>query len=321
MIDTLSAGLSVMVRHAWLLILPIAFDLFLWLAPPLAMGGALHKLAFPPINLNSVLVGAPDPELATQLQTTYDTLSTQISQTNFWGWAIPSGLFFPSVMVGVNQSGTDVFWALETPFAFFGAFVGLTLFGILVNVIWLHTVAYATTHNPALLRVTAILQSFIRLLGLGLLLLLILLGAFVVTFIFASVIALILPGAATVIATLIMLVGVWWAVWIGVQLYFTIASLVVGGKGIIGAPNSSLFLLRRHPDNPYWRSCYGFICITVILSWGFIFIWQSLMGNSIGRVVSIVGNAALGTGVTAAMMLFYHQRTADQPTEEKSVTI
>lgn len=321
MIDTLSAGLSVMARHIWLLILPIAFDLFLWLAPPLAMGGGLHRIAFPPLNLNSILVGASDPEFATQLQATYDGLALQVSQTNFWSAAIPSGLFFPSVMVMVNQSGTDVFWALDTPIAFLSALVGLTLLGILVNVAWLHAVAYAATHNPALLKASAILQSFIRILGLGVLIALILLGAFVVTFLLFSVLAILVPGVAVALLTLILLFGVWWAVWIGVQLYFTIASFVLGGKGIIGAPNSSAFLLRRHPDNPHWRSGYGFIVITVILSWGFTFIWNSLMPNSIGRLVSIIGNAALGTGITAAMMLFYHQRTNYQPTKEQPVTI
>jgi hypothetical protein len=321
MIDTLSAGLSVMARHAWLLIIPIAFDLFLWLAPPLAIGGTLHEVTFPPLNIRSMLVGAPDPELATQLQSTYDGLALQISQTNFWGLAVPSGLFFPSVMVTVNQSGTDVFWALDTPLALVGAFVGLTLLGILMNVVWLHAVAYATTHNPAVLKVTAILQSFVRVLGLGVLILLILLGSLVVTFLFFSVMALLLPSLAVAVLTLVLLFGIWWAVWIGVQLYFTIASLVMGGQGIIDAPNASAFLLRRHPDNPHWRSGYGFIFITVILSWGFAFIWQSLMPTSIGRVVSIIGNAALGTGITAAMMLFYHQRTNTQPTKEKPVTI
>jgi len=321
MIDTLSAGLSVMARHAWLLIIPIAFDLFLWLAPPLAIGSHFQQSIFPPLNIHSLLVGAPDPELATQLQSTYDGMALQISQTNFWGWTVPSGLFFPSVMVGVNQSGTDVFWALETPLTFFGAFLGLTLLGILMNVVWLHAVAYATTHNPAMLKVTAILQSFVRLVGLGVLILLILLGALVVTFLLVSVIALLVPGIAVAALTLLLLFAVWWAVWIGVQLYFTIASLVMGGQGIVAAPSASAFLLRRHPDNPHWRSGYGFIFLTVILSWGFAFIWQSLMATSMGRLVGIIGNAALGTGIAAAMMLFYSQRTTSQPIKEQPVTI
>lgn len=320
MIDTLSAGLAVMARHAWLLILPIAFDLFLWLAPPLAIGQPLLQAAFPPLNLSSMLVGSPDPELAPQVQAMYDSLSQQIGQTNFWGWAVPTGLFFPSVMVGAATTPTDVFWSLDNPVAFFTAFIGLTLLGVLVNVSWLHTVAYTITHNPAMLKITTILRSFARVVGLGLLILLILLGAFVVAFLFTAVLALLIPGAAVTLLTFLLLFGMWWAVWIGVQLYFTIAALIIGRHGIVGAPNESAYLLRRHPDNRYWRSGYGFIFITVILSWGFAFIWQSLTGTPVGRLISIVGNAALGTGITAAMMLFYIQRTNSQP-KEQPVTI
>ncbi len=320
MIDTLSAGLALMARHAWLLILPIAFDLFLWLAPPLVIGESLRQAAFPPLNLSSMLVGSPDPDLATQTQALYDGLSQQISQINFWGWAVPSGLFFPSVMVGATVTPTDIFWSLDNPIGFFSAFIGLTLLGVLMNVSWLHTVAYAITNNRAMLKITAILRSFVKVVGLGLLILLILLGAMVVMSLFVAVIALLLPGAAVTVFTLLFLFGVWWAVWIGVQLYFTIAAMIIGEHGIVAAPNDSAHLLRRHPDNPHWRSGYGFIFITVILSWGFAFIWQSLTGTPAGRLISIIGNAALGTGITAAMMLFYVQRTNSQP-KEQPVTI
>ncbi len=322
MIDTLSAGLSVMARHVWLLILPIAIDLFLWLAPPLAIGKSLLQNILPPLDIRSLLVGSPDPEIAAQAQTMYDGFIQQLALTNFWGWMVPGGLFFPSVMVGAGSPPTDVFWALNTPLTFFSAFIGLTLLGVLVNVSWLHSIAYAITHNAAMLKTSAILRSFRNVIALGLLILLIAIGTLFAASLLLAVITLLLPGLGGVLSTLILLFAIWWIVWIGVQLYFTIAALIMEGQGVIAAPNASATLLRRHPDNPHWRSGYGFIFISVILSWGFAFIWQSLMPNPVGRLVGIIGNAALGTGITAAMMLFYYQRTNPiQPTKEQPVTI
>lgn len=322
MIDTLSAGLSVMARHVWLLILPIAIDLFLWLAPPLAIGKTLLQTALPPLNIQSLLAGSPDPEIATQAQTMYDGFSQQLALTNFWGWVVPSGLFLPSVMVGAGSTPTDVFWSLDTPLTFFSAFIGLTLLGVLANVSWLHAIAFAITQNAAMLKTSAILRSFLNVIGLGLLILLIVVGTIFAASLFLAVITLLLPGLGGILSTLILLFAVWWVVWIGVQLYFTIAALIMERQGVFAAPNASATLLRRHPDNPHWRSGYGFIFISVILSWGFAFIWQSLMPNPVGRLVGIVGNAALGTGITAAMMLFYYQRTHPiQSTKEQPITI
>jgi hypothetical protein len=326
MIDTLSTGLGVMVRNSWLLVLPIAFDLFLWFAPPLIMGDALHQAVMPSLNFKTFLAGAPDPETVVQAQQMYDSMALQVAQTNFWSWGVPNWLFFPSAMVGTSiapvvptadlgaLAANDSAWVMNTPISFISMFVALSLLGVLVNVAWLHTVAFAITQNAAFLKVALILRSFLNVVALLVLALFIFIGLTLIASLFVAVLTLVLPGGAT-IATLLLLAGAWWLVWIGVQLYFTIAALIVGRHGLVGAPNSSATLLRRHTDNPYWRSGYGFIAITFILTWGFAIIWHSLMVTPVGRMVSIVGNAALGTGIAAAMMLFYYQRIQPQPKE------
>ncbi len=293
-----------MVRHPWLLLLPIVFDVLMWAVPPLTIGPILQREVFAPFNPQNIIASpAADPQMVAQLTELYQVLNQQLGTLNMWGWFVPTGLFWPSVMVGTAANVGGAVWAIEEPLAILGIFIGLTLFGILINVIWLHGVAFATTHHPPLLHASVILRSFLRVVGIAITLLLILLGGLFALSMVLSLITLLLPGVGPILATFLGLASLWLVFWVGVQLYVTAATVVVGNQGVLKAPVISASFIRFH----FW-SALGFILICTILTGGFGLIFNSLRSTPAGTLISIIGNAALGTGIATAMVVFFAQR-------------
>ena len=55
----------------------------------------------------------------------------------------------------------------------------------------------------------------------------------------------------------------------------------------------------------------GLLLLTTLILWGFGLIWQRLASTSLlGALVVIFGNAVLITGLTAARLIFYRERSA-----------
>ena len=111
------------------------------------------------------------------------------------------------------------------------------------------------------------------------------------------------PAVAQAAVGCFILTALWLIFWLWLHFYFTVAAIVEGAQGAIRAPLASLRLVRRH----FW-SAVGFILLCVLLNTGFQVVWSLMAGNAAGRLLGIAGNAALGTGLAAAMILFFRER-------------
>lgn len=304
-----------MIQNPWLLLLPVLFDLFYWFAPPLILGPELVTILltpFDPQGANAALL-ATRPELMAEFPALYESMEELVSEFNLWQFFISSYLFWPTILAGQVPDAESISamqkigWQLTN----FGhvalSLIGVIVVGLFFNVFWLHGIAYSVQKKEngianlaTLLRQTA--QHGLRLLIMGLVFLTIFFGGlFPLSFVLA-VIMLLLPGVGACLYSIAIVLILWLLFWLAIHLYFTVAAVIVADQSLLQAPWLSIRLVRR-----FFRSGLGFILICTLLTWGFQVVWNGF-SSEIGRLVSIIGNAALGTAIAAAMMIFFGER-------------
>jgi hypothetical protein len=85
--------------------------------------------------------------------------------------------------------------------------------------------------------------------------------------------------------------------------YFLLDAMFVYRAGPIRAARMS-FSVARFNFTDSWR----FAATSILIAGGVIQIWNVLIGNPPGIVISLLANALLGTGLSIASMMFFHDR-------------
>jgi hypothetical protein len=314
-IDTLSAGISLMGRNLSLLLLPILFDLFYWLMPPLRLGPELIALLVSPFDPQGANAALVTGELASDMALVYEMVELQLSQLNIWGFFVPSLLFWPSALTGqVSEvapisllQGEGVIWQLNSFMDVLLVLMGLMLAGLVVNVFWLHTIACSVQQRAWLGELLMLwrktVRDSLRLLIMALVFLFIGGGALFMLSIILGIIMLLLPTVGVLLYSVVTIGLLWLIFWLLVHLYFTLAAMMLANQGLLAAPLLSMRLVRHD-----FRSAMTLIGLSMLLSWGFQLVWSWLAPVELGLIISIFASAALGTAITMAMMLFFTQR-------------
>jgi hypothetical protein len=314
-IETLSAGYTAVNRQLWVLLLPILVDVFLWLGPHVSYS----PLVGPAVTnatewTRQVALGprrAPrNLDLVNGLEQSRQWLIAQADEVNGMGalaWgpiALPSlgGLPGPADNVAFVDGWADGLTLL-------GACSGL---GLLLGGWFYGGLAGASTgarrgpieagrHAPwavvHVLGLVAVLFAAGLVLGLPVLLLI----AF--TAVVSPPVAVlggILLGAA-------LLFGM-------VHLFFAVDAIFVSRAGPLAAIQRSVVVVRRH-----LVPSITLIVLTWLILAGMARVWDVLASTlqfPFGAALGILGNAYIASGLIAAGMIFYTQRTGD-PVEQR----
>ncbi len=312
-IETVSAGIGVVARNPWLLLLPVLADLFFWLAPPLRLAPGLVEMLVAPFEPAgaATLPGT----LGNDVGAVYEALNGLLGETNLWTFLLLPFLFWPTLAGRPSPSptvGAEGALQVGQIGSVLGILVALALFGLWLNVFWLHIVADSRREGETLswaslpVRARQSVRHALRWLLLFMGLIALLVGLLVPLSIGVAVVTLVVPAIGQGLASLLTLGTSWGALWVGLHLYFSIAAIVLDDVPVLQAARQSLAVVRRH----FWGAL-GFIGLGMLLSAGFQGIWGWLSAvSAAGHGTSIVANAALGTTIAAAMFLFYEQRRA-----------
>jgi hypothetical protein len=297
-----------MVRHPWLLLLPIVLDLFFWSGPPLVMSEGLIERIVAPFDPTGPNAAALSGELAADLPAMVETLRAQLSSLNLWTLLIPVLLFWPTVLAG-QGAGTAMLpaWQVSSLGQVLLISLSLMALGLALNVFWLHGLARSLREQPWLAQIVTVLRQSLRhalrLVAIGLLLLAALLGFLVPATFGLALVSLLVPALGQLLTSLLAIGTLWLSLWFMLHLYFTVAAVIVEDQGVLQAPWSSFQIVRRF----FW-STLGFILISTLLSVGFQLIWVRIDASAMGRMISVLGNAMLGTAIALAMLIFFKQR-------------
>jgi hypothetical protein len=312
-IETLSAGYAAVNRQPWVLLLPILLNLFLWLGPHVSYSPLVGPVVTDATEWTRQVALGPrrvvprDPNVLNGLEQSRQWLIARTDDTNgfnalVWGpLGLPSvdGLPGPSDEIAfVNGWGDGI--------ALLGACIGLSL---LLGGWFYGGLAGASSGRDAspLAACRRIPRAVLDVLGLVAVLFgaLLLFGVPVLLLIgFTAVVS---PPVA-VLGTLMLIAGVLFA---GLHLFFSIPAIFISKAGPLAAIQRSVGLVRKH----LWASL-ALILLTWLILAGMDRVWDLLatqLQSPFGAVLGILGNAYVASGLIAAGMVFYTQRTESSP--------
>jgi hypothetical protein len=309
-IETLSAGYAAVNRQPWVLLLPILLNVFLWLGPHVSYSPLVGPLVTSatewtrqmtlsprrPVIENEALSG-PDLDQVRQW------LIARSDDINGFEALVWSPLGIPN-LTSLSTASDDVAFVngWGDGVALLGACIGL---GLLLGAWFYGGLAVASQNQGGgplaagrrvprgvldVIGLMAILLGVSILLGLPVLLLI-------------GFTALVSPPVA-VLGSLLLMAGLLYAT---IHLFFSVAAIFVSGAGPLTAIQRSVGTVRRH----LWPSI-ALIVLTWLILAGMGRVWELLASYApapFGVLLGILGNAYVASGLIAAAMIFYIQRS------------
>ena len=100
-----------------------------------------------------------------------------------------------------------------------------------------------------------------------------------------------------------LLAGVAIGMWGLFHLFFAAHGILLYEMGVVRAALSSVALVRQ-----YRYSAVGLLLVAVVIGLGLTTVWNMPPSNSWMRLIAIIGNAFVNTGIVAATFVYYRER-------------
>lgn len=301
-IDALSAGLEGVLRHPWLLLIPVALDLFLWVGPRLE-APLLYRQFEPTLR-----------QLVTEMPSSNARLAAQelgvMLEDFFTHYNIFSALSVSLVGVPVINAGSRVL-ALESPLlvwqvadldTYLLTVIAATLLGLFGAALYWSLLG-GHVRGERLAPSNWLRESW-RMWKLLVLLLLCLI-AFVFMSVFPlSMLMLTLAAFSPGLASLVPLLAFGFLGWLILMAVFTPHGLALYRVTLSQALRMSMLVVRYN-----FAPTLGLLTLAFSISMGMNLIWEGVPFNSILRLIAVIGNAVIGTGLILASLLYYQNRS------------
>jgi hypothetical protein len=193
------------------------------------------------------------------------------------------------------------------------------LAGLLLAAFCVALLAQETRDEPIDLRYTVALafRSWIKLL-------LMLMGAAVIVLGITSgismmgvLLSLLSTSLAALVTNVLIMLVVWFAVYVGVLLYFAPQAIVLDDVSIFKAFGGSFRVVRRQ-----LLPTVGFIILVNLIETGLLLVWRGLLSSATTILIAMVGNGYVTTGLVMATLIYYRDRyTRSQTAPTPSVTV
>ncbi|MCI0475774.1 MAG: hypothetical protein L0Y55_05965 [Anaerolineales bacterium] len=294
--DVLSGGFELIWLNPWILLIPIALDLFLWLGPQLNAQPIFQQM----ITVLALSVPANAPAETTQnIELLQKILQTASESVNVLG-VLAAGM--PSV-IGLQPPAAEnarAQFVIGDPFALSGVVIVLGFGAALMTSGYLEMTARPVRNETdARTFVARWLRSCVDLI---LLAILIVVGLSVLM-IPVTLIAGIFSLASQGLGSFLMLGGMMLMFWAMLYLVFAVPAIFVSRANAPQALLNSVSIFRFD----FW-SAIGLVFIVYLVRAGFGIVWQFFDTNTWGVVFDVIANAFLSSALIAAEMIFYNNR-------------
>lgn len=302
-IDAVSAGLDLVRKRPWTLLVPMGFDALLWFLPRLSLAPLFRPFTQEMLNAATL---AADPQA---IEETRQALGQFVESFNLLGFVVtvlnaltrlPSLLAvdssdvpspIPSLAYSRPIDSAALAFILFVPLFF------LCLFAVAVYLEWIAQGARPLAVEPRGAWVVRVGRLWLRLILFALLL-----AAFTLFAGLLLTLAQLLIGNPAIASFLALLITVA-LFWLFIYFFFVPSALTVSQVGVFAALRKSILLYRA-----YFWSTLGLVVLSVFLDRGLALIWSGLAVTTIGVAVGIIANAYIGTSLLAASMVFYQDR-------------
>jgi hypothetical protein len=303
-IEAFSAGLDTVLRHPWLLLIPVLLDLFLWVGPRL-QAPALYRSFEPALRQLTTEMSSSEARLAAQ--ELGKAIERFFTQYNLFAWLSVGLIGVPVINGGSDATlklvtgSLPIMWQVDSFDGYLLLFVLCSLIGLFISALfWSMLGDYVrgeTFQTARWLR-----QSF-EIWKKLLLLMITVVGLALLSIFPLSMVMLTLSAFSAGLASLVPLLAMGMAAWIILVCMFTPHGLALYHMTLSRAVSTSTMIVRAN-----FTPTVGLAVIAIAISFGTGLIWEALAADSWLRLVAIAGNAIIGTGLITASLLFYQNR-------------
>jgi hypothetical protein len=302
-IDAFSAGFAMVTRRLWLIVLPVLLDCYLWRGPRLSILPLMRRVAEFLQGLPSAGFGGVSPAAVSQAleQAGQDLNLFSLLQNGLMG--------VPSLVAWSASEGDGYRWGGVVEVGGWGALVGsslaLLVTGVLIGSIYLSLLAVAVPPEPGSFGGLGrrIGHCWVWAMAWGLLLLVLALSLNVGISVILVPVALLNEALAQGLLSVLWFLSMVLGFWLAFSTFFTVPALALQRIGLVRAIGFSYHVVRRN----VWATL-GLILLSLLIEVGFGQIWARLSIGSWQTLLGILGNAYIGSGVTAAGLIFYLDR-------------
>jgi len=302
LVETLSAGYNLAVKRIWLIFIPMALDIYLWLGP---------RLSIRPLTGFLLKLWLPSEQIPAELQSFLDLnrqfLETMGQEVNLFSLLSSNLMGMPSYLTGGVPEGitaSSITWGESGSVLVVLALIPLLLAaGLFLGSIYLGAIAQVTRSGTVNLNhlIRRVWRYWLLILLFGVLLIVV----FSIVGLPVFMLVALLEIFSSTVARFVLLGAGGLLMWALFHLFFVPHAIVIGESNLLPAVWNSMIVVGRN----FW-STLGLIILMNLIQSGFTVIWDNLSVNAPLTALSIAGNAFIGTGLAAASLVFYRDRLA-----------
>lgn len=294
-IDALTAGFTLVARRFWILLIPAALNVFLWMGPRLSVAPLAQQLA----DMLQTSAALSSGQYGDAIKEASQMLAQWGDSTNLFAL-----LAVAMPYLGVVSRGAVVGTLANWPLAIVAA-ASLLAVGTYLAVTYLTLIARQVRRDGSTVRAffARATVNWLRLVALGGLLLGVALVLLVPAAMLTGVVGLLSVGGAMVLASLTAWGAVLAGIWLYFYLFFVTDAIVLDGAALRLAVARSLAIVRRNTG-----ASMVLVLATMLLTAGLGVIWDAIGGTVAGVAVGIIANAYVGSALVAASLIFYASR-------------
>jgi hypothetical protein len=297
LIPTFVSGFNSIANHIYLILFPLALDLFLWLGPLIRIKNLVQPVIERTIqDMSSVYPS----ETIQMMQATKDAILQFFEHFNllFTLRTFPIGV--PSLILGIAPLDNPIRHLTinevsSSTIALVIVIVCL-LVGLIVGSIYFGLIALVANGKPLNFDVTQFLNQIKTSLVYFLLVVLLAIGLALPVICLSSSIAAFLPSLGSIPFFIIGLI----LVWLLLPFVFSPHGIFAGQQTAFGSIGTSIRLVRK-----YLPGTGLFFLIAILLSQGLDMLWATPAENDWLILVGILGHAFISSGVLAASFVYY----------------
>jgi hypothetical protein len=303
-IEALSAGFDIVLRHPWLLLIPVLLDVFLWVGPRLHAPDLFQSFA-PTLRQMTAQMTTSEARYAAQEMS--KAVEQFFVQFNLLAWLSAALIGVPIVNGGIDATlrlvtgALPTLWQIDNFEGYLLVFVGVSVTGLFISALyWILLGDYV---RGEAFQVKRWLKRSLTLWKNLLVLALVALGMLLMALFPLSIVVFTVSIFSAGLASFVPLLALGVAVWIVLVCVFTPHGLAVYHLPLSRAINTSIMIVRAN-----FGAVAGLVALVMALFLGMGLIWEGLPADSWLRLIAIAGNAIIGTGLVVASMLFYQNR-------------
>lgn len=298
--STLSAGFELTTRYLWLMLLPAALDLFLWIGP---------RLSFRPL-LQGLITTSVAQLPADMLTIDVAPLMEAAGRINHFAYLSVSLLGVPTLMAGPIPDKTPIAPTVVDGGGL-GAWLGLlvlfTLVGLLLTAIFYNLIAYALRRSMAAPLPPFGPSRFVARTGHTWLRLVALLALLLVIVLVITIPVALLAGFLTLLSqtfgVFVMFGAVVLILWLIMFLSYTPQGMLLNPRPFFTVVVDSVRLFQRNLP-----TAMGLLAVVVVARQLLSFILLRADSGTWVTAINILAHAYIATALTVALFIFYRDR-------------